>query len=149
MYMLYIWLGVIALGLIIEIIDAGTLVSAWFSVGAIIPFLMSIWRTNNAWYITAQVVVFGIVTALCLIFLRKLALKLLFKNNKDKTNLDLYVGKKLKVLSVAEDGEVATVKLNGIVYNAIAESEGVQFAEKEEVEVVRFEGNKIIIKKVN
>lgn len=148
MYMLYIWLAVLVLGLIIELIDAGTLVSAWFSVGAVIPFIMSFWRVDSPWYITAQVVVFGVVTALCLIFLRKMALRVLFRNNKNKTNLDMYIGKKLKIQSVQDDGERATVKLNGIQYSAIAEQEDVKFELKEEVEVVRFEGNKIIIRKV-
>ncbi len=148
MYMLYIWLAVFVLGLIIELIDAGTLVSMWFSVGAVIPFVMSCWRIDSPWYITAQVIVFGVVTALCLIFLRKVALKVLFKNNKYKTNMDQYVGKKLKVLSVDEDGEKFIVKLNGIEYNAMAEKEDIKFELKEEVEVVRFEGNKIIIRKV-
>ena len=98
MFMIWIWLAVIALGLIVEVVDAGTLVSVWFSVGAVIPFLMSIWRTNNPFYITAQVVVFGVVTALALIFLRKIALKVLYKNN-EKTNMDRFVDKSFKVLT--------------------------------------------------
>lgn len=145
-YMLYIWLAVLAICLIIELIDAGTLVSVWFSVGAFIPLLMSFWRTNNPWYITAQIVVFGIVSALCLIFLRKIALKLFYKNDKEKIGLDGLIGKKFKIKHVDEG--VAYVKVNGIEYRAEL-SEGENLNESDEVEVVKFEGNKIIVKKVN
>ncbi len=148
MYMLWVWLAVIVVALIIELIDAGTLVSAWFSVGAVIPFFMSFWRTNNPVYISAQVVVFGVVTTLCLVFLRKLALKYLYKGKQERTNLDNVVGKKLKVLSVNEDKTRAIVKINGIEYTATTESEETPFELNSEVEVVRFEGNKVIVKKV-
>ncbi len=148
MYMLWIWLAVIAVGLVVELVDAGTLVSAWFSVGAVIPFFMSLWRTNNPAYIVAQVVVFGVVTALCLIFLRKLALKYLYKGKQERTNLDSVVNKKLKVLRVDEDGTHAVVKINGIEYTATTESEEITFEPGEEVQVIKFEGNKVIVKKV-
>lgn len=148
MYMLWIWLAVIVVALIIELIDAGTLVSAWFSVGAVIPFFMSLWRTNNPVYISAQVVVFGVVTTLCLVFLRKLALKYLYKGKQERTNLDNVVGKKLKVLRVDEDKTRAVVKINGIEYTATTEKEEVTFEINDEVEVVKFEGNKVIVKKV-
>lgn len=146
MFMIWIWLAVIALGLIVEVVDAGTLVSVWFSVGAVIPFLMSIWRTNNAFYITAQVVVFGVVTALALIFLRKIALKVLYKNN-EKTNMDRFVDKHFKVLSVNEDKTMATVKINGITYTAVGENETETFEPNDEVCLKKFVGNKVVVYK--
>ena len=148
MYMLWIWLAVIAVCLIVELIDAGTLVSVWFSVGAIVPFLMSFWRTNAAWYICLQVLVFGIITAICLVFLRKIALKYFFKGKQENTNLDVYKNKKLKVLKVNEDLTKAVVKINSIEYTAVFEDEDITFQVGEEVEVIRFEGNKVVVKKL-
>lgn len=144
-YMLYIWLAVLAICLIVELIDAGTLVSVWFSVGAFIPLLMSFWRTNNPWYITTQILVFGIVSALCLIFLRKIALKLFYKGDKADIGLDRLIGKKFKIKHV-DDG-VAYIKINGVEYRAELENEG-ELSENEEVETVKLEGNKIIVKKL-
>lgn len=146
MNMLYIWLAVICIGLLIESLQAGTLVSVWFSAGAIVPFFMSFWRTDSVWYITLQVIIFGVVTLLCLIFLRKIAKKTLFKNSKDKTNLDSIVGRKLKISSV--DGEIVYVKINGVDYRAIEENPSDDYVVGEEVEVTRFQGNKVVIKKI-
>ncbi len=142
MYMLYIWLAVICVGLLVEVLEAGTLVSIWFSLGAVIPFFMSFYRVDSAWYIALQVGIFGVVTLLSLIFLRKVAKKTLFKNSKEKTNLDAIVGKKLKIVSQVED--VFYAKLNGIEYRVVCE-ENLQVGEK--VEVVKLEGNKLIVKK--
>lgn len=147
MYMLYIWLAVIVIGVIIEMLDAASLVTIWFSVGAIVPFAMSFYRTDNPYYIGAQIIMFGVVTLLSLIFLRKLAKDKLFKNMNEKTNLDLHLGKKLKVLEVVDDGNMARVKLNDVTYNAIDEDNKI-FVENEIVEVVRFQGNKIVVKKL-
>lgn len=146
MYMLYIWLAIIVLGVIVELIDSGTLVSCWFSVGAVIPLCMSIYKTNNAWYISAQVIVFGLVTVLCIIFLRKIAMRLLFKND-EKTNLDVHIGKRLKVISVSEDATRATIKLNDVEYTAVGEDDEI-FEVDKRVEVLRFKGNKVIVKKI-
>ena len=145
MYMIWIWLAVIALGLIVELIDAGTLVSVWFSVGAVIPFLMSIWRTNNGWYISAQVVVFGLVTILSLIFLRKVCLKLLYKNNKETTNVDSLINKRVKIVKLNEDKTRGTVKINGVEYTALFEDDDKTFELNEEVFIKNFAGNKIIV----
>ena len=148
MYMLWIWLAVIAICLVVELIDAGTLVSVWFSVGAVVPFIMSFWRTNAPWYICLQVLVFGIITAICLVFLRKIALKYFYKGKQENTNLDVYKNKKLKVLKVNEDLTKAVVKINSIEYTAVAEDEETTFKAGEEVEVIRFEGNKVVVKKL-
>ena len=121
MYMLYIWLTVLCVGLLVEALQAGTLVSIWVSVGAIIPLVMSCWGITNPAYITIQVVIFGLVTTLCLVFLRKIAKKWLLKNSKGKTNLELYIGKKFTISN--KYGNVTYIKFNGIEYSAILEND--------------------------
>lgn len=149
MYMLYIWLAVLCVGLLVEALHAGTLVSIWVSAGAVVPLIMSFWRITTPAYITIQVVVFGVVTALCMIFVRKIAKKLLFKNNKDKTNLDLYVGKKFTISN--KYGNVTYIKFNGIEYSAVLENDDeindLELGDK--VQIVKFEGNKAIVEKVS
>lgn len=144
MFMIYIWLAVICVGLLVEVLEAGTLVSIWFSLGALIPFFMSFYRVDYVWYIALQVGIFGVVTLLSLIFLRKVAKKTLFRNNKEKTNLDAIVGKKLKIVSQLDD--VFYAKLNGVEYRVVCD-EDVKVGDK--VEVVKLEGNKLIAKKVD
>ena len=148
MYMIYVWLAVLCVGLFIESLNAGTLVTIWFSAGALIPLIMSFWGITNPSYITVQVIIFGVVTALCLIFLRNITKRVLFKNNKTKTNLDMYVGKKYTITN--KYNNVAYIKFNGIEYSVvdISNEEANEFELGNKVEIVRFEGNKAVVKKV-
>ena len=145
MNMMYIWLAVICIGLVVEFIDAGTLVSIWVSVGAVIPLLMSLAKINAVWYITLQVVVFAVITVLCIVFLRKICKKLLFKNTKEKTNLDVWVGKTTNIEKV--ENNTMLVKINDILYRAVLDGDEILEAGTK-VEIVKFSGNKIIVKKV-
>ena len=147
MVMLYIWLSIFALGLIIELIVEGSLISIWFSVGAFIPMLMSISGNMSTVMICAQVAVFGVISAVCLIFLRKITKKFLFKNSKEKTNMDLYADKQVKINKIENDGTVGVFKLNGIEYEAVFEDETQVFSENEQVKIIKFKGNKAIVAK--
>ena len=146
MYMLYIWLAIIAVGLLLEAVEAGTLVTIWFSAGAIIPLIMSAFGITEPWYIILQIVVFGIVTILCLVFIRKIAKRTLFKNSKEKTNMDLNVGKIVKVSRI--DGEFCYIKLNGIEYNVV-DDDGEVLNFGDQVEILKIRGNKIVVNKIN
>ena len=70
------------------------------------------------------------------------------KNSKGKTNLELYIGKKFTISN--KYGNVTYIKFNGIEYSAILENDDeindLQIGDK--VEIIRFEGNKAIVKKV-
>lgn len=148
MEMVYVWLGVLCLGLLVESLNAGNLVTIWFSAGAVIPLIMSCFKINTPAYITAQVIIFGVVTTLCMIFLRKIAKKTLFKNSKAKTNLDLYIGKKFTISN--KYGNNTYIKFNGIEYSAYLEGDDEinDLVLGDKVEIIRFEGNRAIVKKV-
>ena len=149
MYMLYVWLGVLCVGLLIESLNAGNLVTIWFSAGAVIPLIMSCFQITNPAYITAQIIIFGVVTSLCMIFLRKIAKKTLFRNSKGKTNLDLYVGKKYIISN--KYGNITYIKFNGIEYSAYLEGDDevndLEIGDR--VEIIRFQGNKAVVKLIN
>ena len=143
--MTFVWLGVICASLIVEAVNAGTLVSIWFSAGAVVPLGMSFVDNSSTVYIVSQILVFGVVTALCIVFLRKIAIKYLYNNKDSKTNLDLVVGKKVKISKKYEN--IPYVKFNGIEYSVLEENEEILEIE-DSVEIIKFEGNKIIVKKV-
>ena len=148
MYMIYVWLGILCAGLLIESINAGTLVTIWFAVGAIIPLIMSFWGITTPLYLTTQVIIFGLVTALCLVFLRGITKKVLFKNTKDKTNLDLYIGRKYTILRKVDN--FTYIRFNGIEYAAFIEGDDeindLEVGDK--VQIVKFKGNKAMVKKI-
>ena len=145
MYMVYVWLAIIAVGLLLEAVEAGTLVTIWFSAGAVIPLIMSCFGIASAWFIILQIIVFGIVTILCLIFLRKIAKKTLFRNNKEKTNMDIYIGKKFKISRI--DNEISYIKINGIEYK-VEDDNGDSMKLNDMIVVLKIKGNKIIVDKI-
>ena len=81
-----------------------------------------------------------------MLFLRKIAKKFLYNNKDDKTNLELVVGKKMKISNKYQ--ETPYVKFNGIEYSVIEENEQ-ELEINDVVELIKFDGNKIIVKKVN
>ena len=142
--MFWVWLAVIAISLIIEIVTLD-LVSVWFACGAIIPFILS---AIGGIYIELQIAVFIIVTALLFIFVRKYAQKLLFRNMNTKTNVDSLIGKHFRLLEETDFEHMGSVKVNDVTWTATSES-GEKIEKGSLVEVVKIEGNKLIVKKVD
>ena len=148
MYIIYFWLCIVCLGLLVEAINSGTLVTIWFSAGATIPLIMSFTLIEEPWFITLQFLIFGLVTTLCLVFLRRITKKVLFRGGKDKTNLDMYIGRKYIIRN--KIGNFTYIKFNGIEYSAFLErdDDDNELVIGDKVELLRFEGNKAIVKKV-
>ena len=140
----WVWLGVIVVTAVIEIATT-ELVSIWFTIGAIPSFILAACMGNTLWEL--QVAIFVIVSALCIGFLRKITKKWLFKNINEKTNLDAYVGKQLRMLEKTDFETVGTVKINDVVWSAVGEKN--ETIEKGTiVEIVKVAGNKLIVKAV-
>ena len=141
--MFWVWLAVIVICVVIEIVTFD-LVSVWFAIGAVIPFILA---GIGGIRIEIQIAVFVVVSALLIAFVRKLAKKFLFKNMNSKTNLEQYEGKQLRMLEECDFEHNGSVKINDVVWTAVSENN--EKIEKDAVvEVVRFEGNKIIVKKI-
>lgn len=142
--MFWVWLGVIAVTLIIEIATL-ELVSIWFTIGAVIPFILS---AIGGIRIEIQISVFVVVSALLILFLRKAAQKVLFKNMNEKTNMDSFVGKKFKLLEKTDLENNGSLKINGVVWTAISE-DGNLIEEGTLVEIVKLDGNKLVVRKAD
>lgn len=141
--MFWVWLAIIAISLIIEIITLD-LVSVWFACGAIIPFILA---AIGGIYVEIQISVFVVVTALLFIFVRKYAQKLLFKNMDTKTNVDSLVGKQFRLLEDTDFEKLGSIKINDVVWTAIS-IDGSEIKKNSLVEVVKIDGNKLIVKAV-
>ena len=96
-----IWLGLFVLFLVIEIITMG-LTTIWFAGGALAAFLMAILGMR----VSAQVVVFAVVSLLLLAVTRPLAMKY-FNQERQKTGAELLIGQKALVI---EDIDTLTAK---------------------------------------
>ena len=144
MEMIWVWLAVVAVSLIVEFFT-WDLTSIWFAVAGLVSLILSaIDGINWVW----QLGVFIVISALLIIFVRQICRKLLLKSD-EKTNVDAFVGKKTTLLTgIVDANNMGTVKFNGVTWNAITEN-GVKLNEGTAVEVVRVDGNKMIVKETN
>ena len=139
--MFWVWLAVIAISIIIEIITLD-LVSVWFAFGAVVPFILSaIEGVGIEW----QIAIFVVVSALLIIFVRKYAQKLLFKNMNTKTNVEALEGKKVRLLEDTDFEKNGSVKINDVVWTAISD-DGKLIKQGSLVEIVKVDGNKLHVR---
>ena len=138
----YVWLIVFAVCLIFEFVTF-EMVSIWVCVGALVAMLLAFCHVPYE----IQIIVAIAVSILCIIFLRKFTLKFLSKN-KDKTNIDENIGKKVTLIKKITAEEPGLIKINGIEWHAVSENNE-EIKENEKVEIVRVEGNKFVVKKID
>lgn len=140
--MFWVWLGVIIVTAIVEFATM-EVVSIWFTIGAIIPFILAATGAVNwIW----QVVIFVVLSAIMIVCLRSVTKKFLLKNSNEKTNVDSLIGQKVRMLSRTDFETVGSVKINDVVWSAIGFSQ--QTIEKDEiVTILSVQGNKLVVKK--
>ena len=143
MEMIWVWLAVVAVSLIVEFFT-WDLTSIWFAVAGLVSLILSaIDGINWVW----QLGVFIVISAVLIIFVRQICKKLLLKSD-EKTNVDAFIGKRTKLVTGISDADhLGTVKFNGITWSALAEN-GKALESGAEVEIVRVDGNKMIVKGV-
>ncbi len=138
---IWIWLAVIVLSMVVEFVTM-EMVSIWFVLGGLVALIMAGCGVSLVWQVIAMIV----ISAASMLGFRKLALKLLKKDNQ-ATNLDRTFGQKTKLLTDITDDSLGTIKVNGLVYNAKSE-DGSNIASGAEVELIRLDGNKYIVKEI-
>ena len=140
---LYVWLGVVALSVIVEFVTFD-LVSVWFIGGGLVAMILSACKVQLVW----QLVAFIGVSIILLITCRKPLLKMLNKN-KSATNASSLIGKDTTLLTPISFDNVGSVKVNGVVWTAIAENEMTLIEQGAIVTITAIQGNKLIVKEVN
>lgn len=142
--MFWVWLAVIIVTAILEFATM-EIVSIWFTLGAIVPLILS---ATNAVRWEIQIVIFVVISALLIVSLRSVTKKFLLKNSDGKTNIDALIGQKYRMLSRTDFENVGSVKVNDVIWSAIGVDQ--QTIEKDEiVEIVKVKGNKLIVKKLD
>ncbi len=139
MVWVYVWLGILALSLIIEFVSL-ELVSIWVAVGSLVAMILAFCNVSP----TIQLIVFGVVTIACILGLRRIAMKFLFRN-KGKTNLDVIIGTTHKLIKKVNADELGAVKINGVEWSVKSENDE-EIDAGTIVEVVSVEGNKFIVR---
>ncbi len=138
---IWIWLAIIVVCMLVEFVTM-EMVSIWFILGSLVALVLA----GMGVPVPYQVVTAIVLSFICLFSFRKLALKLLKKDNQ-KTNLDRTLGEKTKLLTPITQDNLGTIKLNDVVYNAKSEN-GKPIEAGAEVELVKLDGNKYIVREV-
>lgn len=110
----YIWLGLMAVFLIVEAACAVHLVSIWFAAGSLVAAVVSLLSGP----VLLQILLFAVVSGALLAGLWPLTKKFL-KPNLTKTNIDSLIGDKCYVVEDIDNiTAVGHVKLNGMEWTA-------------------------------
>lgn len=138
--LIWIWFGLMALMLIIELFTAG-LTTIWFAAGALLAMAVC----ALGFSLPIQIIVFVAVSLLLLVFTRPLATRYLNRKTH-KTNAEALVGRKVRVTqdinNLKEEGEVT---VNGLPWKARSSDDTITFRRDEQVIVRGIEGVKLIV----
>lgn len=142
-YTWIIWLVLFVATLIIEGLGP-SLVSIWFSLGALIALIVS-FIPNVEWWI--EVIIFVVISVATLLALRPI-IRRYYRRNNFNTNIDGYAGKRGYVIEDITYLRPGAVKIGDVSWTAIPADKDQKILEDEVIEVVRVNGNKLIVKKV-
>ena len=137
----WIWLGVVCCSAVIEFMSL-QMVSIWFVAGGIVALILAIIGGIDLWI---QIVVFIALSMILLLSFRKMALKYLLRNTNTKTNVDSILGKETRLIDAISLDNTGSVKINGVVWTAIAESDDISIPENTLVIVKEIRGNKLVV----
>lgn len=141
--MFWTWLIIIAITTVSEFLTM-ELVSIWFTLGAIIPFILaSIDIVGWEW----QLLIFIVISTVLLLSLRKVTKRFLLKNSNEKINMDAIIGKQYKMLSKTDFETIGSLKINDKTWSAIGENQE-EINEGDIVEILEIIENKLVVKKV-
>ncbi|MGF6375404.1 membrane protein implicated in regulation of membrane protease activity [Clostridiales Family XIII bacterium PM5-7] len=133
------WLIVGVVFAIIEGLTMG-LTTIWFTGGAIAALIASLLDLG----VSAQVVLFFVVSVVLLVLTRKIFIKKL-RTGQEKTNIDALIGMGAVVTTEIKPFQPGIVKINGQEWTAISEDSQETIGKNEKVEVIRIEGVKAVV----
>ncbi|MDR1495444.1 MAG: NfeD family protein [Clostridiales Family XIII bacterium] len=139
-HMAIVWIVVAIILAVIEGFTLG-LVTIWFTIGAAASTVVALAGGD----IMIQIVVFFVVSIVLLIFTRPILVKKL-KVGREKNNIELLEGSVALVTEAIEPFKSGLVKVNGVIWTAVGEETEFAAGADEEVEIVRVEGVKLIVK---
>lgn len=134
-----VWIGLILFFVLTELI-ANNLIGIWFAIGAIFALILSSLNID----VTIQFSVFLIISFILLLSTRKMVKKIK-KPSGYKTNTDAIIGSDAKVLVKIEPFKPGIVKVNGLEWSAISES-NTNYEVNDVTQVIKVQGVKVILK---
>ena len=138
-----IWLGIVALFLVIEAATVG-LTTIWFAGGALIAAIAAWIGAGEA----VQWILFIAVSLVLLIFTRPIAVRYMNKD-VEKTNVERLMGQKAVVIQEIDNlNQTGLVRVGDVEWMARTKSDDVQIPEKAVVVIKEVQGVKLIVEEV-
>lgn len=137
-----IWILIAVIFAVIEGFTMG-LTTIWFTVGGVGACIIALLGGP----LLLQIAVFLIVSIILLYFTRPLAEKRL-KIGHEKNNIDQIIGQTGLVTEDIEPYHTGQVKLNGMVWTAIAKDKNETLSKGELIKIIKIEGVKLIVERV-
>ena len=136
-----IWLGILAVLLVIEAITAG-LTTIWFAGGALIAAIASYVGAG----VMAQILLFLCISLVLLIFTRPVAMKY-FNKETIQTNANSLIGKKADVIQDIDNlAQTGQVRINDIEWTARTADDSQKIGKGAVVLIEEIRGVKLIVK---
>jgi membrane protein implicated in regulation of membrane protease activity len=139
----WLWIVVALVTLGIEIATVGTLISIWFTIGALAAYVGQLMGLDFSF----QILLFIIVSLISFALVRPLAAKYL-SAKQEATNADRYIGRTFTVSEPISAEQWGAIKIQGVRWSC-REVKGKPVAVGETVEVVALEGAKLVVKKTS
>ena len=138
-----IWLGIVALFLVIEAATVG-LTTIWFAGGALIAAIAAWIGAGEA----VQWILFIAVSLVLLIFTRPVAVRYMNKD-VEKTNVERLMGQKAVVIQEIDNlNQTGLIRGGDVEWMARTKSDDVQIPEKAVVVIKEVQGVKLIVEEV-
>ncbi len=141
MIWLWVWIAVLVTAITVEALTSD-LFAIWFFPAALMSMILSLFDVSP-WI---QLVVFFVIGVMLVIATRPLCKKFL-KGKEVKTNAESLIGRECivteEICNIKEEGEV---KVGGLCWSARAEDEKRIISVGEQVEIVKIQGVKLIVK---
>lgn len=141
--MVWIWLGIFAIALIVEL-STPQFLSLWFAIAAILCLGLS-FIPGLPWW--GQVIIFVGASAVLLVALRPVCKKYLTKRQV-ATNADSLIGREVRITKEANFDQLGQAKVGDVVWGIKAKDD-VPLKEGEIVTIIAIDGNKLIAEKKN
>ncbi len=136
-----IWILLIIAFIVIESATV-SLISIWFAGGALAALLALLLGAD----VTIQILVFLLVSVLCIVLLRGFALTSV-KSKKSKTNIDRIIGQEIILKEgISEELGAGLAVINDVEWKVKSEN-GELIPAGEKVKVVDVEGVKLVVKR--
>ncbi len=139
----WIWLGIAVLMTIIEGLTMG-LTTIWLAIAALVSMILAFFIPS----VTAQIIVFLILSIGLFIFTRPVAVKRM-KLGKEKTNSDRLVGMKGQVTAPISFENPGQVKVRGQIWTARPENPEAELETGSECLIKKIEGVTLLVETVS